>query len=110
MGVEPQYNGLVLLAEFGQRQIPMTPVFALPPLRREVRPMRTRGLIRSAGAEIGLDFVSGRQRPRDETMEKGDSEIGEVRLEEIRDQPVRQDQRLHTPYPLKTKRAPKTSA
>src|SRR5205085_4744879 len=108
---EPQFDGLVLLAELGQTNVPAPPVFITSPPVGKVRPVTAGAVTGRAGTEIVRELVRRRQRSPDEAKEEINRKIGEVRPGEFRDRPTGQDQRLHRTHPLrKTRRAPKTSA
>jgi hypothetical protein len=103
--VEPQFDGFVVLAEFGQAQIVEVVVSAPFPASGKVRPVMRVLDVRCAWAEIGCELVGRRQRSPAETKNKTHHEIGEFRVGKFAGRLVGQDQRLHHTHPqLTTKR------
>ena len=95
MRVEPQFDCFIALAELDQAEIAIIPVLALLPTGGEVGPVFAGAMIGRARAKIGCEFVRRRQLSPDKAKGKIDREIGEVQLNEFRDQPPGQNQRLH---------------
>ena len=100
---EPQFDGLVLLAELGQTNVPATPVFATFPPEGKVRPVTAGAVTGRAGTEIVRELMRRRQWSPDEAKVEINCKIGEVRPGEFRDRAAGQNQTRHVRRPLYAK-------